>query len=109
MIHAKILLDGEGVLKSCAISGHAGAGSAGNDIVCAAVSVLARTAARVFQSKHCITTQCLAPQRGEFMLEIERNGKARGFVEAAGSFLIEGLNSIALEYPDRCHVAVQQL
>jgi hypothetical protein len=43
------------------------------------------------------------------MLEIERNGKARGFVEAAGSFLIEGLNSIALEYPDRCHVAVQQL
>ncbi|GMO51817.1 MAG: hypothetical protein Ta2G_09480 [Termitinemataceae bacterium] len=107
MINAQILLDSEGILKSCTISGHAGLALAGRDVVCAAVSVLARTAAAVFQSKNGISVKIAAPKRGEFALDVHRGDEDRGFVEAAGGFLIEGLKSIAAEYPDHCMVTIR--
>ena len=107
MITITVVLDESGLLKSCKIQGHAGAEKKGKDIVCAAVSVLARTALAALSGREGIKVQGKAPRRGEFSLETEAlNAEARIFLDAAGSFLIEGLNSVAGEYPQYCVITV---
>ena len=102
-----MVLDEAGLLKSCDIRGHAGAGKRGNDIVCAAVSVLARTALTVLSGREGIVVKGSAPQRGEFNLETEAlNNEGRDFLDTTGSFLIEGLASVAGEYPQYCVMTV---
>jgi len=109
VINIKLVLDEAGLLKSCDIQGHAGAGKRGNDIVCAAVSVLARTALTVLSGREGIVVKGSAPQRGEFKLETEAlNNEGRDFLNAAGSFLIEGLESVAGEYPHYCVMTVSR-
>lgn len=44
MIHVNIVRDKQGFIWEFTVEGHAGAGEEGNDIVCAAVSVVAYTA-----------------------------------------------------------------
>jgi uncharacterized protein YsxB (DUF464 family) len=103
MISAEIVVDEEGLLVSCAIHGHAGAGVEGSDVVCAAVSVLARTAAAVLDDACGIAARCEFPVRGEFLLEAAAREEARkDFLAGVSSFLIEGLASVADEYPNHC-------
>ena len=99
-----MILDEAGLLKSCRVSGHAGAGKKGSDIVCAAVSVLARTAIRVLSEREDITIRGDIPEPGNFYLETEYNPGGREFLAAAGAFLIEGLLSVSGEFPDYCKV-----
>ena len=107
MITIAVVLDESGLLGSCRIQGHAGAGKRGGDIVCAAVSALARTAQAVLSNREGIVTRSEAPQRGEFTLETEAQSKAgRDFLAAAGTFLIAGLNSVAGEYPNNCAMTI---
>ena len=107
MITIKVVLDEAGLLKSCDIRGHAGAGKRGNDIVCAAVSVLARTALIVLSGREGIDVKGSAPQRGEFNLETEAlNDEGKSFLYAAGSFLMEGFKSVTGEYPHYCTMTV---
>lgn len=108
MIVADVALDEAGLLKSCSVSGHAGAGPRGGDVVCAAVSVLARTALRTLSLKEGVRVRGTAPARGEFGLETERCGGAEPYVAAVTAFLVEGLRSIAEEYPDHCTVRIRE-
>ena len=103
-----MILDGAGVLKSCRVSGHAGAGKKGSDIVCAAVSVLARTAIKVLSEREGITIRGDIPEPGNFCLETEYNPEDRDFLAAVGSFLIEGLLSVSGEFPDYCRVNMER-
>jgi uncharacterized protein YsxB (DUF464 family) len=107
VIKAEVILDG-GLLRSCRVSGHAGAGPRGGDIVCAAVSVLARTAMRALSGREGITVRGEAPERGVFRLEAECTAAGREFLEVAGIFLTEGLVSVAEEYPDFCQVKIER-
>jgi uncharacterized protein YsxB (DUF464 family) len=106
MIEIDAVLDEEGLLKSCDISGHAGAGPKGGDIVCAAVSVLARTALKTLSGRPGITVRGEAPQRGVFHLEAAHTQAGREFLRAAGTFLIDGLESVSGEYPGYCRIRV---
>jgi uncharacterized protein YsxB (DUF464 family) len=107
VIKAEVLLDG-GLLKSCRVSGHAGAGPRGGDIVCAAVSVLARTAVRALSGREGVTVRGEAPERGIFRFEAECTAAGKEFLEAAGVFLTEGLVSVAEEYPEFCQVTIER-
>ena len=109
MIQADVILDDGGLLKSCRVSGHAGAGRKGNDIVCAAVSVLTRTAIRVFSGRNDITIRGRIPEQGDFSFEAECTPEGREFLAAAGAFLIEGLLSVSEEFPDYCKVNIKDL
>jgi uncharacterized protein YsxB (DUF464 family) len=102
MIRIEAALDDAGLLRSCRIQGHAEAGPRGGDIVCAAVSVLARTALRVLSRREGITVRGEAPERGVISMEIDYAGNGREFLAAAGAFLVEGLQSVAGEYPENC-------
>ena len=107
MITITVVLDQSGLLKSCDIRGHGGTGKRGSDIVCAAVSVLARTAQTVLNNREGIAATSKAPRRGIFTLETEAQSKAgEDFLAATGTFLMEGLTSIAGEYPKNCVLTI---
>ena len=108
MILAELVLDEAGLLSSCRVSGHAGAGKQGSDIVCAAVSVLTRTLVRVLGNREGITLKGDAQERGNFMVEVEYGSEGREFLAAAGAFLIEGLISVSTEFPDNCKLIIER-
>ena len=107
MIKADLVLDEAGLLRSFRVSGHSGAGKRGSDIVCAAVSVLTRTAVRVLSGREGITIQGEIPEEGNFYLGTECTAEGREFLAAAGAFLIEGLLSVSEEFPDHCKVNIK--
>ncbi|MDR1221218.1 MAG: ribosomal-processing cysteine protease Prp [Treponema sp.] len=106
MIAIEIVLDND-LLKQCRIKGHAQAGRKGKDIVCAAVSALARTAALALAGEDGIASRCEAQKPGEFFLEIVECAQAKkSFLSGVGTFLTIGLDSIAKEYPKQCWLSV---
>jgi uncharacterized protein YsxB (DUF464 family) len=108
LIEIEAILDEGGVLRSCKASGHANAGRKGTDIVCAAVSVLMRTAFRVLSGRKGITVRCDAPEEGFLFLEADYLAEGREFLYATGVFLTEGLASVAEEYPQYCNFELKQ-
>ena len=107
MIEIEAVLDSDGILRACKACGHAGAGKAGNDIVCAAVSVLIRTAFNILSNRKGITLRGGAPERGQLWLEAAYEAEGKDFLFAAGVFLIEGLKSVAQEYPQNCRITIK--
>ena len=106
MIEIEAVLDTDGTLRACKACGHSGAGKKGADIVCAAVSVLMRTALEVLSNREGITTRGGAPRPGHVWLEADYTAEGKDFLSAAGVFLIEGLRSVAQEYPKYCRLNV---
>ena len=102
MIEINAVLDKNGTLKACSACGHAGAGSKGTDIVCSAVSVLLRTAVCVLSDRKGISIRYDAPKPGFLKLEADYTAEGKNFLDAVGIFLIEGLKSVAQEYPLYC-------
>jgi uncharacterized protein YsxB (DUF464 family) len=103
-----MVLDEAGLLKSCRVQGHAGAGKKGSDIVCAAVSVLTRTIVRVLSGRKDITIRGSIPGQGNFRMEAEYTPEGREFLAGAGAFLVEGLLSVSEEFPDYCNVTIER-
>jgi uncharacterized protein YsxB (DUF464 family) len=107
VITISAVLDPSGLLKSCDVRGHAGAGKRGNDLVCAAVSVLTRTALSTLSEAAGLSVKAQAPERGVFKLEAgAENAEGRIFLKAAGAFLLGGLQSVAREYPENCTIEI---
>ncbi|MDR0785158.1 MAG: ribosomal-processing cysteine protease Prp [Treponema sp.] len=105
MIEISIRLEG-GLLRSCFIRGHARAGPKGRDIVCAAVSILAKTAWQTLSVRKGVTVLGRDAERGKFSLEVTAYGNQESFLAGVGAFLMEGLESVAREYPENCRVAI---
>ena len=124
MIKIDAAVDEAGLLVSCAITGHAEAGPKGSDVVCAAVSVLARTAWRTFSGQKGIQLRGGAPERVVFRMEtglegVANNGvadngaayqdEARIFLRAGGDFLLDGLASVSEMYPEYCVMTIRNV
>jgi uncharacterized protein YsxB (DUF464 family) len=103
-----VTLDGSFLLRSLAVTGHAEGGLKGNDVVCAAVTVLVRTAAAVLSDKNYITAHIFAPARGELYLDVECVREGEPYLSAVQDFLLEGLGSLAAEYPDCVNIVYEQ-
>ena len=108
MVEIEAVLDENDVLRSCKASGHAGVGRVGNDIVCAAVSVLMRAAASSLFEREGITLRCDAPKKGFHSLEADYTAEGKDFLFAVGVFLIEGIASVAEEYPQNCRLTLRR-
>jgi hypothetical protein len=106
MIEIEAVLEADGTLRACKASGHSGAGKAGTDIVCAAVSVLMRTALRILSGRKGIKLACGAPEKGQLWLEADYEAEGKDFLYAAGVFLIEGLLSVTQEFPENCKLNI---
>jgi uncharacterized protein YsxB (DUF464 family) len=108
LINIELSFDKRDLLKSCRVSGHAGASPKGEDIVCAAVSVLTRTAYTVLSSRKELKVRASAPKRGEFQMEIDGFGSDDSFLSAVGIYLQEGLQSISVEFPNHVTIKIIQ-
>jgi uncharacterized protein YsxB (DUF464 family) len=108
MITINAALDEEGLLRSCVVKGHAEAGPKGGDIVCAAVSVLTRTALLALSQREGIAIQGEAPERGTFSMKADYTREGREFLAAAGTFLLKGLELVSREYPDYCTMQIRR-
>jgi uncharacterized protein YsxB (DUF464 family) len=108
VIEINATLDKAGILQSCDVRGHADAGPKGTDIVCAAVSVLARTAWEVLSGREGVRVRYDAPQRGVFSLEIEADEAEKPFLSGVSAFLLAGFGSVAQEHPECCSMSVLQ-
>ncbi|MDR2730484.1 MAG: ribosomal-processing cysteine protease Prp [Treponema sp.] len=106
MIKVNAVVDDEGILRSCKVCGHSGAGGKGGDIVCAAVSVLMRTAFSVLNDREGLIIRGDAPEPGFLWLEVDCSAEGKDFLYAVGVFLLEGLRSVAAEYPENCEVNI---
>jgi uncharacterized protein len=108
VIEIEAVLDEDGVLMTCTAEGHSKAGKAGTDIVCAAVSVLMRTALSVLFNRVGITVRGGAPKPGQMWLEVEYNEDGKVFLSAVGDFLLEGLRSVSEEFPKNCKLDIRR-
>jgi uncharacterized protein YsxB (DUF464 family) len=106
LIEIRLTLDDAGLLRGCDIQGHGGAGKAGADVVCAAVSVLIRTALRVLADKPGISIRGEAPERGALWMEADYTPEGKDVLSTAGLFLTRGLESVAADYPGHCKMTI---
>ncbi|MDR2417646.1 MAG: ribosomal-processing cysteine protease Prp [Treponema sp.] len=108
MIMIDVVLDSAEILTSCRVSGHAHAGLKGGDVVCAAVSILTRTALQILSLAEGIVVRGGPFERGVFLMEIEYTAAGKDTLFVAGAFLIEGLHSVSEEYPDYCTMTIRR-
>jgi len=71
VIRAQLVLDDDGMLVRMSVTGHAHSSSAGNDLVCAAVSSLVRTTVRTLEAHEGLRVWYNAPGPGTVALDIE--------------------------------------
>jgi uncharacterized protein YsxB (DUF464 family) len=108
MIGIDAAFDEAGLLRFCEVRGHAMAGPAGYDLVCAAVSILTRTAFRVLSGREGISLRGGAPERGVFRMETGYQEAEREFLAACGAFLMDGLASVAEMYPEHVTLTIRR-
>jgi uncharacterized protein YsxB (DUF464 family) len=100
-------VDHRGALRGFSLSGHAETGRKGEDIVCAAVSVLFRTAARALQLQPEIGARGGADQAGSLELEIvEVPAQRQQWLIGLTDFLIRGATDLEEENPAAISVRV---
>ncbi|MBQ4330984.1 MAG: ribosomal-processing cysteine protease Prp [Spirochaetaceae bacterium] len=89
----------DGQFRSCCGKGHAGYAPTGCDIVCAAATVLLRTAAQVLLDTCGASVEVNAPVPGnlEFWVQDGIDDESRLIYTA--DFLRVGLQSLQVEYP----------
>lgn len=109
MIEVRACLGADGVLRRVDSSGHAGTGSAGRDLVCAAVSVLLRTAYEVLAQVPGTRVEGSAPEPGSlwFSLRDYPPGDADR-LRGIGDFLLTGLSGLEREYPGALKLTMER-
>lgn len=111
MITVTVELGSRGNLVAASATGHAGKGSPGSDIVCAAVTILLRTTMTVLHGAaspgNGIEICSETAGRGSLAFRVTAFGETDvPFLEYAAVFLREGLGSLAGEYPEAVAVNV---
>lgn len=99
-IHLVCSVDGK--LKACRAEGHSGYGKKGEDIVCAAITVLIRTAVQTLSKLEGVCVESDLTTRGIVDFRVEQqefSEKVDAELEFAGRFLEEGFSSLAGEFP----------
>ena len=100
MIQIEIRLDQRGALLGFTVSGHAGSAPKGEDLVCAAVTVLFRTAARLLQLQPDIRIRGDASDSGRMQLRIEQlPAEKRQWLDGLSDFLLRGSRDLQEESP----------
>jgi uncharacterized protein YsxB (DUF464 family) len=107
MIRASAVLNAGGNLLSFKAAGHA-AGDWGRDIVCAAFSVLARTAYRSLEALPGIELRGSAPEPGDLSFDVLRPASSPERASGIADFLVAGIGDLARDYPDIVEFVVER-
>jgi len=107
LIRVEIARAARGSLRQLKATGHAIGGPLGGNIVCAAASVLIRTAARTLESEPGIRLSGGANARGEFSVEVESVAADRvDWVCGVTESLLRGLADLVADYPREVEVRI---
>lgn len=107
MIKVSFALDKDENIRSFSVKGHAGFAQRGQDIVCAAVSVLAQTAV-IGLEEHGRMLPEVAQQAGDMSCELpkEMNETQSLVAEAILKTCYLGMLAVKNEYPDYLNIEV---
>ena len=92
-----------GVIKKCQANGHAGFSKKGSDIVCAAVTVLIRTAMQVLSHNDDVFLIADASSRGALSFSVEaktESPETEAQLKCIGDFLRTGIKALTKEFPE---------
>ncbi len=91
----------DGTFKSFAAHGHAGFAAKGKDIVCAAETLLLRTAIQVLESTEGIEVFVDKSRRGHLSVKVEVKDKdcCLEKLRCVADFVGQGIKSLSQEYP----------
>jgi uncharacterized protein len=108
VIHARLSLDASGAIAAFRASGHAGQGPRGTDIVCAAFTVLARTAYRSLEGLAGIGLRGAAERPGSLDFEVLRPARDGERAVGIADFFAMGLGDLAREFPESVAVTIER-
>jgi len=110
MVEIVVALDGKGCLSRLNLSGHAGFALKGADPACAAVTLLARTTARLVASCSGWTVDGAALKPGNLSLVIiQRPGDTDEWLRGVTDTLMLALADIDEEFPDSITVSLEEI
>ena len=109
MIEVRARLGADGVLARVDSSGHSGTGGRGQDIVCAAASVLLRTAYEALGQVPGVRIEGSAPEPGSLWFSV-RDFRAEDSdrLKGIGDFLLTGLSGLEREQPGALKLTVER-
>ena len=109
MIEVVVRIGSDGLMNRVRAQGHSGLGIAGTDVVCAAVTALLRTAARVLESDSLVQVDGAASRRGDLEFEVrEVPDSRRQWFRGVQDSLLFGIADIAAEEPGHCSLTTEQ-
>jgi len=108
VIQVEIRLDHAGALRGFSVSGHSGTGKRGEDLVCAAVTVLVRTAARLLKLQPDFGVHGDAPESGEMEVQIGTvPAGRRAWLAGLTDFLVRGIEDLREENPQAITLVIK--
>ena len=100
MIIVQVAVDSDGCLKYLSAAGHSGLSVKGKDVLCSAVTVLLRTAARVLSDeiKESVFVRAEDPGRMEIKI-FSCPDSEKGWLKGLSDMILYGLMDLREEYP----------
>jgi uncharacterized protein YsxB (DUF464 family) len=109
MIAVRAVLDADGLLVRFEATGHSGRSAAGNDIVCAAFTVLARTAYESLAALPGVDLSGSAPKPGTLHFTVKRiDPPSRERAAGMTDFLLAGISGLEREYPGEVGFTIER-
>ena len=100
----------DGCLRTLNMEGHAGSGEKGNDILCAALTILVRTALHTFANEDRLSVESRAEREGEAALAIRSCATgSRDWLKGITDYLLTGLHDLAAEYPGKLSIVMSEI
>lgn len=107
MMRVSLTCGGDGSLRSCCGEGHAGYAPSGSDIVCAAATVLLRTALQVLSEEYGASVLVNTPEPGILEFSVQEGVDDKSRLVYASDFLRAGFASLQNEFPR--HIAFTEI
>ena len=109
MVRVLIALSPDGLMRRFEAEGHAGAAARGNNIACAAVTTLLRTAGRLCAERG-IAVAGGAGESGEMRLILSAAGAPEGgWLRGVTDFLLRGVKDLQDEFPKEIALRVEMM
>ena len=109
MMSVGVSLVHEGCLRQVRATGHAGDAPPGENLTCAAITAVLRSAAAAFRQHSAVQCMVRAPKPGDLEVTLERVApQAREWVRGATAVLLAGCLMLAREYPSEVRLEVNE-
>ena len=105
MIRVQLVFRKDGTLREMTVTGHSNLTEAGNDPVCAAVSVLVRTAVRTMETHDGLSIRYKAPEPGIVDVEIAAVPASEAeWLKGVSDMVFRGFRDLERDAPEHINV-----